>query len=125
MGKLIFFVDDDKMIINLLEYTLKNRMNCEMKTFFSGEECLRNLKMKPDMIVLDHNFSSISGGDMSGMETLMEIKKYDKSLPVVILTGSEDEMLKNEYLSRGAVRYIEKNDYFIDTLMETIVTQLS
>ena len=40
--KLVFFVDDDKMIINLLEYTFKSRQGIEVKTFFSGEECLEN-----------------------------------------------------------------------------------
>jgi CheY-like chemotaxis protein len=100
-------------------------MDYEMKTFFSGEECLRNLEMRPDMIVLDHSFTSNGAGDMSGMETLMEIKKINRSLPVVILTAMEDENLKNEYLSKGAARFIQKNDYFIDTLMETIYQQLS
>ena len=125
MGKLIFFVDDDKMIINLLEYTLKNRMDYEMKTFFSGEECLSNLSMKPDLIVLDHNFTSGGEGGLSGMETLMEIKKINKLLPVIILTGMEDENLKYEYISEGAARYIRKNDFFIDTLMESIVKELT
>ena len=42
-NKLIFFVDDDKMMLNLMEYTFKCREGFEVRSFFSGEECLENL----------------------------------------------------------------------------------
>ncbi len=123
MEKLIFFVDDDKMILNLLEYTLKNRHDYNVRTFYSGEECLKSLGLKPDLIVLDHIFKSNGDENMSGMETLLEIKKINSSLPVVILTSQEDEKLESEFLISGANKYIPKNDYFIDVLMETIDQQ--
>lgn len=125
MGKLIFFVDDDKMILNLLEYTLKNRQDFDVKTFYTGEECLNHLEMKPDLIVLDHIFKTNGTANMSGMDVLLKIKRINKSLPVVILTSLEDEKLAEEYISNGALKFIPKNDYFIDALMETIDQQFS
>jgi two-component system, OmpR family, response regulator len=125
MEKLVFFVDDDKMMLNLLEYTLKNRRDFEVKTFFSGEECLKNLELKPDLIVLDHIFKTNGANRMTGMEVLIEIKKRNKSLPVVILTSQEDENVAKEFITKGASRYIPKNDYFIDALMEAIDQQFS
>jgi DNA-binding NtrC family response regulator len=125
MEKLVFFVDDDKMILNLLEYTLKNRRDFDVKTFYSGEECLKHLGLKPDLIVLDHIFKSNGDVKMSGMDILHEIKKIDKSVPVVILTNLEDEKLADEFLANGAVKYIPKNDYFIDALMDAIDQQFS
>ena len=52
-NKLIFFVDDDKMILHLLEYVFHNMENYTFKTFTSGEDCLNNIGMNPDVIVLD------------------------------------------------------------------------
>jgi len=123
MPKLIFFVDDDKMIINFLEYTIKNRHDYDVRSFFSGEDCIKNLGMKPDLVVIDHILTSNAAENMSGMDTLIEIKKHDKSLPVIILTGMEDKKLAKKYLANGAVEFILKNDYFVDTLMEAIDKQ--
>ena len=57
MSKTIFFVDDDKMILNLLEYTFQSRQDYQVITFQTGEECLENLDQKPRLIVLDHILS--------------------------------------------------------------------
>ena len=124
MGKLVFFVDDDKMILNLLEYTLKNRQDYDVKTFYTGEDCLLNLELNPDLIVLDHNFKSNGKALMNGLEILKQIKDYNQNLPVIILTSQEDQQLENEFLSEGAAKFIPKNDYFIDALMETIERQI-
>lgn len=124
MGKLVFFVDDDKMILNLLEYTLKNKQDYEVQTFFTGEECLEHLEMMPDLIVLDHNFKSNGGPRKNGMEILKEIKLINNQLPVIILTSQEDPALADEFISNGATKFIPKNDYFIDALLETIEKQI-
>lgn len=124
MGKLVFFVDDDKMILNLLEYTLKNRQDYEVMTFYTGEECIENLGLKPDLIVLDHQFKSNGNSAKNGLEILKEIKHLDEKLPVIILTSNEDKVLADEFLVNGAVKFIPKNDYFIDALIETIEMQI-
>ena len=118
-NKLIFFVDDDKMILNLLEYTFKSRSGIDVKTFLSGEECLKNMHMKPDLIVLDHLFPE-NKGQMSGMETLKKLRKVDKKVKVIVLSAQQDEKLIPEFLKNGAKKYISKDDYFIDELIESI-----
>jgi len=124
MNKLLFFVDDDKMILNLLEYTVKNMQEFEVKTFQSGEDCLENLDLNPDIIILDHIFKSGPHHLLSGLETLEEIRKKNDNVPVIILTNQEDENLRNEYKASGASGFIPKNDYFIDVLIETIQKEL-
>ncbi|HYW96388.1 MAG TPA: response regulator [Bacteroidales bacterium] len=124
MSKLIFFVDDDRMILNLLEYTLNIREDCDVKTFYSGEECIRNLEMNPDLVVLDHVFKGAGDDPMNGLQTLEEIRKRDRDVPVVILTSLEDDGLAEKFIRRGATKFIPKNDFFIDALMETIDNEL-
>lgn len=117
--KLIFIVDDDKVILNLLEYTFKSLAGFEVRTFNSGEECLKHIDLKPDLIVLDHMFC-LHGSFMSGLETLKELKKIDKDIPVIILSSQDDKLLIREFILHGASKYIPKEDYFIDTLVESV-----
>ena len=120
MGKLIFFVDDDKMILNLLEYTFQSRKNYSVKTFLSGEDCLENLSLNPDLIVLDHILSSAKEGQMDGMDTMKMINQQNTDIPVIILTGHGDDELLSEFMASGATRFLTKDDYFIDSLIESI-----
>lgn len=118
--KLIFIVDDDKVILNLLEYTFKSLSGFEVKTFNSGEDCISNMGLKPDLVVLDHMFYLQGNNFMTGLETLKELRKIDKEIPVIILSSQEDKLLIREFIQNGASKYIPKEDYFIDTLVESV-----
>lgn len=120
MSKLIFFVDDDKMIINLLEYTFQSREQYVVKSFGSGEACVEALEQKPDLIVLDHRLSANGVDSMNGMETLVKIKSIEKDLPVIVLTAYGTQELLQEFMNNGASRFLTKDDYFIDSLIDTI-----
>ncbi len=124
MGKLIFFVDDDKMMLNLLEYTLKNRQDYEIKTFSNGDECLANLDENPDLIVLDLKFNGNNTEEFEGINILKQIKKKNNNLEVVILSSYENDEKVEELLNIGASRFIPKNDYLIYAIMEMIDSDL-
>ncbi|MBN2485316.1 MAG: response regulator [Bacteroidales bacterium] len=120
MRKLIFFVDDDKMMLNLMEYTFKCREGYEVKSFFSGEECIRNLSLQPDLIVLDYYMGGAGSNTFSGLDTLKNIREAGVNTPVVILSREKSKDTIDEFLKYGAQKYVVKDDYFIDTLIETI-----
>ncbi len=120
MSRLIFFIDDDKMILNLLEYTFQSRQDYHVVCYQTGEECLEHLDQNPSLIVLDHVLASGADNRMSGLETLREIRKVNEEVPVVILTGQGDDELLSEFMESGANRYLTKDDFFIDSLIETI-----
>ncbi len=122
--KLIFFVDDDKMILNLLEYTFKSRKNYTVKCYFTGEECLKHLQEHPDLIVLDHYFSKQGSGLLTGLQTLEKIREVMPLVPVLILSSQDNKELIPRFLALGARRYISKDEYFIDSLMEAIDGEL-
>ena len=117
--KLVFFVDDDKMILNLLEYTFKSRKGIDVKTFFSGEECLENMKLKPDLVVMDHLFPTDTG-QLSGLDVIKKMREADKEVSIIVLSSQEDKSLIPEFIKSGANKYISKDDYFIDALIESI-----
>ena len=120
MKKLIFFVDDDKMIINLLEYTFQSREQYDVRSFYSGEECLAAMSLNPDLIVLDHVLVGHKENSLNGMETLEKIKEINEDVPVIVLTGFGNDELLAEFMEKGAARFLTKDDYFIDSLIETI-----
>ena len=125
MSKLIFFVDDDKMILNLLEYTFQSRQDYDVVCFLTGEECLENLHQGPSLIVLDHILAGSGDNTLNGMDTLIEIRKVNQDIPVVILTGQGDDTLLSEFMDKGASRYLTKDDFFIDSLIEAIQQMFS
>jgi DNA-binding NtrC family response regulator len=120
MGKLIFFVDDDKMMLNLLEYTFHSRRQYIVKTFLSGEQCIENLSLNPDLVVLDHVLTGSKDNQMNGLQTLKKIHRLNPDMPVIILTGYGDDELLSEFMENGATRFLTKDDYFIDSLIETL-----
>jgi len=119
-NKLIFFVDDDKMMLDLMEYTFKCRDGFEVKSFYSGEECLKNMHLNPNVIVLDYYLGGGESRVMSGLETLRKINELRDGIPVIILSREKSKKLIDEFILSGAKEYVIKDDYFIDTLVEAI-----
>ncbi|RPJ72355.1 MAG: response regulator [Alphaproteobacteria bacterium] len=119
-NKLIFFVDDDKMMLNLMEYTFKCREGFEVRSFFSGEECLDHIFMKPNLIVLDYYLGEGETNGMSGLDTLKRINEINNNIPVVILSREKDKSLIDKFMQDGAMQYVIKDDFFINTLIETV-----
>ena len=119
-NRLIFFVDDDKMMLNLMEYTFKCKDGYEVKSYFSGEECVENLHLNPDLIILDYYLGDIDSNSMSGMDTLAKIVETNKDLNVIILSREKNPELIHKFIKKGAKKYVIKDDYFIDTLIDPI-----
>ena len=117
---MIFFVDDDKMMLDLMEYTFKCREGFEVKSFYSGEECIENLGLNPSLIVLDYYLGAGESTIMSGMDTLKRINAMDEPVPVIILSREKNKELISEFCRNGAMKYVIKDDYFINTLIEAI-----
>lgn len=120
MSKLIFFVDDDKMIINLLEYTFHSLPEYHFKSFISGEDCLDAMGANPDLIVLDHQLSAAGETKMDGIETLEKIRKIAPDVPVIVLTAHGSDELLQRFTAAGARRFHTKDHFFVDALMESI-----
>jgi len=120
MNKLIFFVDDDKMMLHLMEYTFKCREGFEVKSYFNGEDCINNLNLNPELIVLDYYLSNDIENSMTGLDTLKKINKDREEIPVVILSRESDKKTIKQFINEGAMKYVIKDDYFIDTLIDTI-----
>jgi len=107
-----------------MEFTFQSRSDYEVLCFPNGEECLENLSLNPRLIVLDHILAGAGENRLNGLDTLKEVRRVNTEVPVVILTGQGDDSLLAEFMENGANRYLTKDDYFIDSLIETIQEML-
>lgn len=103
-----------------MEYTFKCREGFEVRSYFSGEDCIKNLDQNPELIVLDYYMGGEDEGAMTGLDTLKKINELKASIPVIILSREKDTETINEFIKEGAMKYVIKDNYFIDTLIETI-----
>jgi two-component system, OmpR family, response regulator len=123
-GKLIFMVDDDKMILNLLEYIFQSKDGYRIKTFYTGEECLENMNLNPDLVVLDYVLNEKDSEALDGLETLRKLIEKNSNLPVIILSGKTDEETGKKMIKIGARQVLKKDDYFVDNLEKYIAHEI-
>lgn len=99
----ILWVDDE---IDLLKphILFLEKKNYNVTTCQSGQEAIEEIqKTTFDIVFLDENMPGISG-----LETLTEIKQLDVSLPVVMITKSEEEYLMDEAIGSKIADYLIK-----------------
>ncbi len=100
---LVYFVEDDQAIANIIDKTLKNA-GIEGMGFTTGEAFLDAFrKNKPDLICLD-----IMLPDYSGLDILKLIRKMDKEIPIMMISALQSEMDKVLALDLGADDYMTK-----------------
>lgn len=102
----IFIVEDNEIYSMMLDYILSKDSVYKFSSFKSGEECLQNLSQNPDVIILDY---ALPG--MNGYDTLLEIKKYNPAIHVLMLTNNKDMKLALKLLQAGADDYILKQGH--------------
>ena len=77
--KNIFIVDDDPMQAMMLQDYLSKYSTFDIKVFHSGEECMKNIALDPQIVFLDYNFDKAGKDAMNGTEILKEIKGQEVS----------------------------------------------
>lgn len=103
MSNLIFIVDDEPAITKLLSYWAKDKWNYKIEIFSRGEDALKKLSLKPDLILLD-----IMLPGLDGIETLKQIKQFDADLPVIMLSAQGRIEVALEAIRIGAYDYFPK-----------------
>ncbi|MFC4096856.1 T9SS response regulator signal transducer PorX [Euzebyella saccharophila] len=99
----ILWVDDEVDLLKPHIIFLEGK-NYKVTTCKSGQEALDFLKTTSvDIVFLDENMPGISG-----LETLSEIKVIDSSLPVVMITKSEEEFIMEEAIGSKIADYLIK-----------------
>ena len=102
MGKRILVVDDEKLIVKGIRFSLMQD-NMEVDCAYDGEEALSMAKENAyDLILLD-----VMLPKMDGFEVCQQIREFS-DVPIIMLTAKGDDMDKILGLDYGADDYITK-----------------
>ncbi len=103
MGKKVLVVDDEKSIVTLLQYNLK-QAGYEVLTEMDGEDGKNTaLRENPDLIILDLMLPT-----MDGLEVCKQLRQQKNFTPILMLTAKDDEFDKVLGLELGADDYMTK-----------------
>lgn len=99
----IMIVDDDKAHLSMLRTVLK-AWGYQTTEVEDGSEAISNVREKPfDCILMDVRMANVSG-----IEALVEIKKINPAIPIIIMTAYSSVGTAVEAMKLGAYDYLTK-----------------
>lgn len=102
MGKKVLVVDDEKLIVKGVRFSLEQD-GMEVDCAYDGEEALQKIKDNEyDIVLLD-----IMLPKLSGFEVCQQVREFS-TVPIVMLTAKGEDMDKILGLEYGADDYITK-----------------
>ena len=120
----ILIVDDDPGVIGVLSAFLQlDEGEYHVETASSGESGLAAVqRRRPDLVLLDINMPGLNG-----LELLKHIRRIDRGIPVIMVSGSTDLADFVDASQNGALAYIPKPFKFgyIKLLISTALEQRS
>jgi DNA-binding NtrC family response regulator len=120
---MILIVDDDIAVRTSLTLLLKSAGN-EVATADDTAGALRFLATAiPELIILDLNFSADTSGN-EGMALLQQIKAYNATVPVILITGWASIDLAVRGMKLGASDFINK-PWNNDHVLQSVATLLN
>jgi len=104
---MILVIDDDVAVRVSLQLLLKSEGYAVAGAETPTDALLIIVADKPELIILDLNFSISTTGE-EGMQLLAEIKKLNASIPVMLITGWGSIALAVQGMKMGANDFINK-----------------
>jgi two-component system nitrogen regulation response regulator NtrX len=105
MSTEILIIDDNADIRNIIQ-DLIDEAGYKTRLAANYNQALNEIDKKlPDVAIID---VKLDKGDSDGLELLSHIKKKDKNIPVIIITGHANVEMAIKALKAGAFEFIEK-----------------
>ncbi|MCK3683738.1 response regulator [Maribellus sp. YY47] len=112
---LIFIIEDSVVYKDLIVGYLQSKKYTNLKVYQKGEECIRDLHLKPDLIILDYLAAS-----MTGLDLMVKVKREHPEVDFIFLSGQNDLEIAVQIMKIGAADYIVKNDKAPQKLVKSI-----
>ena len=101
-GPIVHIIDDDAAVRESLE-ALLTVLGYSVETYGSAEAYLERSEVSDGCVLLDVHMPG-----MNGLDLLRELARRRRRSPVLILTASRDERLRDHALELGAVAFLTK-----------------
>jgi DNA-binding NtrC family response regulator len=108
--KKLFFVDDDLLFLKSLEIEFYDHPDFTTHSFSTGELCIENLSLEPDIIILDYHLDTIKKDAINGIQTLNKIREFNNTIPVIILSSQDKIDVAVSCMHHGAYDYVVKSE---------------
>lgn len=112
---LIFIVEDNTVYNKLVVSYLRSQKFTRVESFLTGEECLRNIHKKPDIIIQDYLLDG-----MNGIEVLKAAKKLYPETEFIFLSGQDSVDVAINSMKYGAYDYIVKDQMALKKMVDKI-----
>lgn len=117
----IFIVDDEPLLQKMLtDYLMEKYSGFNIRSFPTGEACLKNIYENPDVVVLDYYLNSKEMNAADGIDILKELKKFEKTLPVIMLSAQESYVTATQSIRHGAIHYVMKGQDAFEDIYQLI-----
>lgn len=101
---LIFIIEESTIYKDLIVGYLKSNKFANIKVFKNGDDCMSDLHLNPDVIILDYSIEGISG-----LELMKKVKSTRPQIDFIFLSGQNDVEIAVSLLKLGASDYVVKN----------------
>ena len=104
--KVILLVEDEDADMYLMKKTIQKLwQDCDIVGVKSVQEAYKEYKEKNfDLVLLDLNLP-----DGFGSATVQEVRRFNKSVPIVVVTGVGTSVIVDEALKKGANNVVLKS----------------
>jgi FixJ family two-component response regulator len=110
-------LDDDTMILELIEASLKENGITSYKLFLSDADFIDQLSENMHILVIDHHLNA----GISGLNVMKAAIKKNPSVFAIAMSGNYDSRIVVEYLNAGCNRFILKNeDNYLEQLIKFV-----
>jgi len=117
---LIFIIEDSIVYKDLIVGYLQSKKYKNIKTFNNGEECFKEIQLKPDIIILDYSYEGING-----IEFMRKVKEESPEIDFIFLSAQSKIPVAIKVMKLGAADYIIKNEQAPFRLARSIDNLLS
>lgn len=111
----IFVVEDDPTYTRFLRYVLELNPDYEVTFFATGQDLIKHLHKKPDVVTLDYSLP-----DVSGEKLLASILEMNPATAVIVVSAQEKIGTAVELLKAGAFDYISKDEDAKNRILNSI-----
>ena len=113
-------MDDDEMLTEALSDFLTRKINHDISVFYTGEELIKHIFEKPDVIILDYYLNSVNKDAANGLEILETIHEHLDNIRVIMLSNQESYVTATQTIQKGAMQYIIKDEDAFQKIADSI-----
>lgn len=118
--KKIFIIDDDEMLTMAMSDFLTRVTAHDISVFHTGEEAVKHLNLKPEVVILDFYLNTIEKDAANGLEVLEAMRKHLTNTRFIMLSSQESYSKAAQTIQKGAEQYVIKGEDAFEKIAKLI-----